>query len=316
MTEKKHSYNKFNNLGKALLIVNPVAQSGKGSKSGKIAFNILSQEYKQNVDLIYTKNANDAKKIASTKQGYDTMIAVGGDGVIHETVNGLMMLKRKDRPKFGIIPVGSGNDYARSLGVSFDTKKAVHQLMTSNIKNLDIGKVNDQYFAETLSFGLDAGIALGTMELRKKTNSTGFLLYFKSGIDQILHHYHTYNYTLKLDDKKLDGESIIIAVQNGVTYGGGFQICPKASMEDGLLDICIARGGVKLPLALFMFSLASKGFHRHFSIVSFHRSKTAKLKFSGEHTPKCQIDGEEYTADEYNISMLHKQLDVFFPRKK
>lgn len=93
-----------------------------------------------------------------------------------------------------------------------------------------MGKCNDRWFLETLSFGLDAAIALDTVERRVRTGKTGTMLYLQSGIDQLLHHMDLRRYTAVLDGgEPVCGESYLFAVQIGQTYGGGFRICPDAT---------------------------------------------------------------------------------------
>ena len=305
----------LNDLGKSLIIVNPVAQSGTGSRNGRIAFNKLRDVYRQNVELIYTRAENDAKHIATKCSKFDSVIAIGGDGVIHEVVNGLMQIPKRIRPKFGAIPVGSGNDFARTLGMSFKAENAVDQLMIADVQMCDIGQVNSDFFTETLSFGLDAGIALGTVDLRKETNEKGLKLYFKSGVNEIKNNFHHYEFKLELDEEKYEDECVIIAFQNGPTYGGGFKICPKARATDGKISICMAAGKIPVGKALFMFGCATKGHHVHFKEIKLREAECAKLEFTGKFKPRCQIDGEEYIADTFNIKMLHKELSVYAPNK-
>lgn len=298
----------MNNLGKALIIVNPVAQSGKGLKAGEYVYKTLN-DYKQNVEISLTERENHAEEIAAEAKEYDTIVTVGGDGLVHEVVNGLM--HNENRPALGVIPVGSGNDFAKSLNIKAKAKVAVEQLMNEcELSLTDIGKVNDKYFAETLSFGVDAGIAIGTMELRKKTGQKGLILYFESGINQIAHHFNSFNVEAKLDDGSVIKENCyILAIQNGRTYGGGFPITPDAKLNDGILNICHTVGHMSRKKAMWVFALASKGLHVNRKCMSFAKSSTIKLTIDRE--VPCQMDGERYVNTDFDISVVPHAIQVY-----
>ena len=176
-------------LGHILLIANPAAQSGAGAAAAdKTAANLRAALGEDAVTVVRTAGPRHACAIAEGAQGVRTVVALGGDGLIHEVVNGLMTRPAGDRPQLGVIPVGSGNDYARTLGVPEKVDRACDLLLSACPQPADVGRVNGSFFAETLSFGLDAAIALDTMERRKRTGRHGAALYMASGFDQLFHH--------------------------------------------------------------------------------------------------------------------------------
>ena len=178
------------NIGSALLIANPAAQRGNGARAAEIARDLLRDWLgDENVGFALTERPGHAAEIAASapKDRYAAVIALGGDVLAHEVVNGLVRLPRADRPAFGLVPVGSGNDYARTIGMSESVPDAIVQFLDAEMRALDLGCCNGEFFTETLSFGLDAAIALDTVERRKHTNKTEAALYFESGIDQLLH---------------------------------------------------------------------------------------------------------------------------------
>ena len=146
-------------FGRTLIIANPAAHSGKGAAGAEFARHFLTS-YSAATDgyeLKLTTAMGDARIMAAEAADFDTVVALGGDGVIHEVVNGLMTLSPEVRPALGIIPMGSGNDYARTLGMKInDPEGAFAQLVRGKVKQLEIGRINDVYFMETMSFGLDA----------------------------------------------------------------------------------------------------------------------------------------------------------------
>ena len=298
-----------------LIIANPTAQSGAGELAATQAEAHIRKACGQGPDVVRTRHAGHGTQLAACMGAvYDVVVALGGDGVIHEVVGGLMRLPKEVRPALGVIPVGSGNDYARTLKMSTKVDVAVAQILRYQTIEADLGCCNGEYFTQTISFGLDAAIALGTVERRKKTGGHGTMLYLQEGIDQLFNHLDTYSYTLEIldgpqeDVGSYSGRDILIAVQNGVTYGGGFAICPKASIQDGMLDICIAHGPVNPLFATTVFLSAKNGHHTGFKLIEQHRASRLRLSFDSR--PPCQIDGEPHIADSYEIAVEPAALKV------
>ena len=187
---------------KLLIIANPVAQNGEGKACAYRARALLASALGEDAfALEFTERPGQASDIAAraASRGFDCVCALGGDGIANEVACGLMEVPAGERPVFALLPVGSGNDYARTLGMSTDLPTAVLQLCDGELRSHDVGKCNDRWFLETLSFGLDAAIALDTVERRARTGKTGTMLYLQSGIDQLLHHMDLRRYTAVLD---------------------------------------------------------------------------------------------------------------------
>lgn len=302
-------------LGKTLLIANPAAQRGNGAQAAQIARDLLVEWLGEGrLEFALTERPQHATDLAAkaSRERFDTVIALGGDGVVHEVVNGLMRLSEGSRPRFGLIPVGSGNDYARTLGMSECVPDAVVQFIGAREQAADVGRCNGEFFAETLSFGLDAAIALDTVQRRQRTGEQGTILYLKSGLDQLLHHLDTYHVHAALrgaqSQRAIEAPILMMAVQVGPTYGGGFRICPNASISDGLLDICYATAPMSIPEATIKFLSAKDAHHTKWKNIHFERA--ASLEVSFDRRPPCQIDGEPHVADSYVIDVLPAALRV------
>ena len=309
-------------FGKTLLIVNPAAQSGRAKALGDRALELLKAAG-VDVELRYSKGSEHARELGAAvgQEGFATLIVLGGDGIIHHVGEGLMDVSADQRPVLGIIPVGSGNDFAKTIHIPENVDGAVAALLAATPQALDVVRVNDRHYLETMSFGLDAAIAIGTEERRKKTGETGLKLYFMTGLDEIVHRMYSYRYEAFLEyptdeglvNEKLVGSCKLFAVQNGRTYGGGFPITPDASPADGLLNICIASGDIGKPRTLVIFAKATKGKHVGSPFVKFRTARRVRLRFEDnpEHgAPVCQFDGEAYTAPEYDIEVLPRELTV------
>ena len=296
-----------------LLIANPAAQNGNGGPAAEHAVELLrAQLGEDSVVLALTAGPRHASEIAERAEGCSTVIALGGDGVIHEVANGLMRRPSDHRPAFGVIPVGSGNDYARTLGVSRKVDEACAQLLAAQAMPVDVGRVNGHWFLETLSFGLDAAIAHDTVERRVRTGLTGSALYMAAGFDQLLHHLDVRRYAASFDGgEPVEAESILFAVQMGPYYGSGFKICPDARIDDGMLDICIAHPPADVARALFIFLRAKTGGHTRFKQIEMRRCRSLHVEF--DEAPPVQIDGEFIEGRVFDVAVEPDALRVLAP---
>ena len=304
---------------KILLIANPAAQRGNGKAAADEAAQLLNERLVVDGGTLtcqLTERPLHAIELAANapRDQYDVVIALGGDGIVHEVVNGLMQLPFEQRPTFGLIPVGSGNDYARTLGISEKVPEAVSQLASAERRLHDVGVCNGEYFAETLSFGLDAAIALDTVERRMRTGQQGTMLYLMSGLDQLLHHLNTYHASAVLDGQRtVESDVIMFTVQIGQTYGGGFRVCPEADPTDGAFDICYAAAPMSVPEATVKFLSTKDAHHVGKKKIYFERAASLELHFDTR--PPCQIDGEPHIADSYSISTVPSALNVLVAGK-
>lgn len=294
------------------MIANPAAQSGRGAEAARQVEAHLRERLGDQLTVQLTESSKHAEELAEAACGFDTVVAVGGDGVIHEVGNGLMRCSADRKPVLGVIPVGSGNDYARTLGMSFKVDEACDQLFRAEAKHADVGHVNGEFFFETLSFGLDAAIALDTMERRVRTGKSGTALYMASGFDQLLHHLDTFDYTASFDGAApVHGQSITFAVQIGPYYGGGFKVAPDARIDDGEFSLCIAHPPIGVLRAAFIFLMAKNGHHTRFKPMELFRAHTIHIEFSEK--PPAQIDGERIEGSTFDIQMLPHALNVLAP---
>lgn len=300
-------------LGRTLLIANPAAHSGKGAAGADFARHFLGSyaTATRGYELRLTAGPGDAVGIAAGAVGFDTVLALGGDGVIHEVVNGLMRLPGSARPQLGVIPLGSGNDYARTLGMARnDVEGAFAQLVRGTVRELEVGRVNGVHFMQTLSFGLDAAIALDTTDRRAaNTSQEGEALFVTSGLKILSRAKGGFPCTARFDGEgPVELKTLIFAVQVGPTYGGGFRICPDADPGDGLLDVCYNVKKPLLPHLLALFGLARGGRHARSSVVSLRHIRHAVLDFAEE--PPCQVDGERMRGTHFEIDVIPSALRV------
>ncbi len=315
-------------IGRALVIANPASRSGRGKAAAANVRAFLEQEEEatNGFEVVMTQAPGDAEKIVVNRFGgdekdlgpegaFDTVIALGGDGVIHETIGGLMRVSRDRRPRFGIIPMGSGNDFARTLGMYINAPmRALGQLIAGSVRTLDLGIVNGVYFMETLSFGLDAAIALDTMTKRADNKSgKGAQLFASSAIKTFSSSREGWTYTAEIDGARHSGRESVFAVQVGPTYGGGFRICPDASPADGLLSVCYTLDiPPTIPATLALLGRARFGLHKGSKYLRFAEAEKIVVDFDVE--PPCQVDGERLCGTHFEIESVPAALDVIVPK--
>lgn len=303
-------------LGRTLLVANPAAHSGRGAEGAEFARRFLGSysSATDGYDVRLTSGPGEATSLAARAVGYDTLVVLGGDGVIHEVVCGLMSLPRERRPRLAVLPLGSGNDYARTLGMARnDVEAAFAQIVRGTPRSVDVGRVNGTYFAETLSFGLDAAIALDTTARRAAdTSQEGEALFVTSGLKILSRARKGFACKASFDGgEPRELSPHIFAFQIGPSYGGGFRICPDADPTDGLLDVCLNVRKPALPHLLALFGLARSGRHVHSRAVETLQVRRAQLEFV--EAPPCQVDGEALEGASFSIDVVPAALSVIFP---
>lgn len=196
----------MNRFRRIAVVVNPAARNGAGAQAAsRVEEELLRALGSPDAfDVMLTTGpGHAADMVARLHKTYGTVLAVGGDGLVHEVAGALMRRDEASRPLLGVIPMGSGDDYAATLRMSSRVERAVAQVLECNKRLLDVGCVNGEFFVETLSFGIDAAIALDTVERRRRTGRTGTLLYLESGLDQMLHHLEPVRYEARLEGDDL-----------------------------------------------------------------------------------------------------------------
>jgi diacylglycerol kinase (ATP) len=217
---------------KALFIINPI--SGGKKKDGVpelIEKNLDPTAYKP--VIVFSDGVSHARQIAKEAVNkFDLIVAVGGDGTINEVASAIA---GSDTP-LGIIPFGSGNGLSRFLGIPMNTEQAIKTLSTGHIEAIDSGKLNGKYFFNMAGMGFDAHIS----EVFSHTKKRGFISYIKSSIQEIAK-YKPQLYIINIDGKIYEREAFMLSFANSSQYGNNAHISPHASVQDGLLDVCVIK---------------------------------------------------------------------------
>ncbi len=297
------------NPSRILLIVNPAANHGRGLKLLPVIERLLhDQTYK--VEL--TTKVGHAKTIAAKASDYDIVVAVGGDGTVHEVLNGLMQIDTAARPALGILPIGSGNDTCRTLGIPRGLSSAIMVLRSGVRRKYDLGRCNDIYFNNSFSIGLDAEVTAKAVEFKATTPLSGLPLYLLSLVYVLFKQLRRYRFALSVDtEESRDVEVLLMAATNGPTYGGGFAITPNSTPDDGLFDTCTI-APLSLPQTLLRLPFVVVGKHTGMSPVTMSRHQAISIESP---TPlPAQIDGEVFLENSYVIKMLPLAIEYVVPR--
>lgn len=201
-----------------------------------------------------TTKPEDGKYLAieAIEHGFERIISAGGDGTTAEIVNGMMSYPKHKRPMLGLVPIGTGNDFAGSLGIPHDPKEALQKAIHGNGRPVDIGKFMtdsgiEHYWVNVVGIGFDAKVDIHT---RSTPFFTGFWLYFASALRTILQNHTPYHFHGTIDGQTLDKKLLLLIVSNGRHEGGGFKIAPTAKLDDGWLNYVRVRQISRLQMLL------------------------------------------------------------------
>ena len=215
---------------------------------------------------------------------YNYVLVAGGDGTVDSVVNA-MMNRGIDLP-IGILPVGTANDFGKFIGIPSDVTKACNQILESEPKAVDIGKINDKYFINVASSGLFTDVSQKT-DLNLK-NTIGKLAYYLKGIEEIPN-FSRLKVHLKSKEVDFDGEMYLILVFNGQT-AGNFKLATRADVNDGYLDVIMIKA-VPIIEILPLFIKILKGEHLDSDKVIYF--KTDDILIESEEDIVVDIDGEK-----------------------
>ena len=302
-------------MHKFKLIVNPVA--GRGAAGRAIpGLHKNMAAHGLDYDLICTENPSDLESMAkqALADGFETIVAVGGDGTAHGVVNG--MLDFSDGEPVGTMtafPLGSGSDFANMLGMPANLNAACARLAEGQTRWQDVGVVTDSqgkttYVDNTVGIGFDGvvtSVAMGVKYL------TGMALYLPVVLKTVFVEMKPPRVVIEYDDTRLEQTSLMIVACIGQREGGGFIIAPDASVDDGLFDVCVARNIPKLQI-LGLIPHFMKGTHVDKEPVTMFR--TDKLTVTSVDDLIAHVDGEMLCTEERRLEfhILPRHLKVLY----
>ncbi len=247
----------------------------------------------------------------AVRAGVERVIAVGGDGALHALVNAFRALKTGTKTVLGVIPAGTGNDFAGSAGIPRDdTSAALDIAFEAEPVPIDIGRVNDRYFLNLMSGGYGSRV---TTELPGELkNLLGSFAYLLSGVRRIRDLQPRFG-RLKAPEFMWEGRMYGFSICNGRTAGGGIVISHDALINDGLFDLVIFPDMSPADFGAMLKSLLLKPALAEDSGVIVQRVGSLELDIDADW--RVSLDGEPYTAERYSVQLLSKRLFFCLPER-
>jgi diacylglycerol kinase (ATP) len=298
-TEKRFSF-----------IVNPEAGRGKSRKLDSLLHSLLK---KKNVKFTIekTKKAADAIEIAKeSARKFDVVVAVGGDGTANEVANGVI----GSRASLAVIATGSGNDFARMLGMGNVLEKSVDDIIAGRTERIDSGtvklrnggsQVSHRKFINSIGIGFDAIVAYESQRIKRLK---GVPLYMVSVL-RSLKRLKPHSFDVSFDGKKTREDYYLVCVGNGNREGGGFYVTPNADPQDGKFEVCTVKQ-VSILRALRILPTILKGRHGQFAEVDFFDTKQISVGSKMPFVVHC--DGEIVGIDNQSaeVELIPESLNV------
>ena len=252
---------------------------------------------------VYPSHAIELAKQAA-EEGYDMVIALGGDGTAHEVMNGLMQVPENKRPIMAVVPIGSGNDFAYSIGITQKPDHALdHALKAENVQSVDVGLLTDEhgrqeYFDNTLGIGFDAIV---TIRSHKLPIVKGFLMYLTAVIQTILLNHHPAKVKVQTENETWENQILMLTLCNGPREGGGFMMSADSKNDDGILESVAVTNLSRVT----MFRLVPefmKGTHARFKQIRM--GSFQKMSLTSDRPLYIHADGEIFTNFGSNLKNI------------
>ena len=293
------------------LIANPGA--GKASEAAKnLQLVLLALEnLGVKADVAFAKPKENATPIArkAVKDGYKTVVAMGGDGTLEAVMRGIVGSK----VHLGIIPEGTENNIAKSLGIPLKLEEACALITSDNVRKLDVGQVKTSKgekitFFEMASVGLSAAMYPSSSKV-----ASGKISAIKDAAQVLMRQDSKPNVSLTLDDEsKIEVESMLVMVSNTPVFGKKFLVAPNASLQDGLLDISVYQDFGKAELLGYYAKVMDGGYSGNGKV---QRYQAHKIKIKSTPKMKVMADGIELGKGTVTIKMLPAALRVITAEK-
>jgi diacylglycerol kinase (ATP) len=285
------------------LLVNPTSGRGRGARAGRAVAARL-HDAGHAVRQLIGRDVRESQDMAreAVAQGTDALVVVGGDGMVHL---GLQAVGGTDVP-FGVVPAGSGNDFARAIGVPLrDPTAAANIVVTGAERRIDLGRTSDQWFAGVVAAGFDARVNDRANRMRWPRGRMRYnaAMLVELGVFQPV------PYVLDLDGEAWETSAMLVTIGNIPSYGGGMKVTPGAILDDGLLDIMIVRPLSKARF-LTVFPRVYTGSHVDLPFVEIRRAKQVRIDAPGITT---YADGERLGPLPQTFEAVPAALRVLVP---
>lgn len=296
-------------MKKYFIIYNPTSGNElAGQKIFRVSETIMEIE---DVEFTFyaTKKKGDGEEAAirGCKEGYDMIIACGGDGTVHEVVNGIM--KSDCKTKLAIMPAGTINDFAAQLKMPKAYANFASLILKQNFKTIDVGKINNEYFVNVVGGGAFMNIP-HDVTIESKTILGKYAYYLKAAFEVPEQLVNTNNISYNIDGKEYSINTLLFLVINSSGAGGFKKLCPRAEINDGLLDIVIFEKASSADL-LQVFTKVFNGQHIKHPRVHYFQGKN--IQINCEKKIPIDTDGDFGGYIPAEISSVHNAIEILVP---
>lgn len=300
-------------MSKTLIVLNPHAAGGRAGKLWEQIEPALF-EYLGELVIAVTQSPDEvARHIDQAYQmGLTRVISIGGDGTNHSLINALISHNEQypDDPQmvYGMLPIGTGRDWARSLGIPFNIKDAAKWIAGATPQSVDVGHIafngKSEYFLNIASAGIGGDVANRVDRVHNRRPWT----FLKATVRSILT-YQPQAVQVLLDGKEwYEGTTYAVAVANGTTFGHGMVVAPEAKISDGLFDVVMIEGVSKVRV-LQALRMIYDGSHLQCPFVRFDRAQAVEIK-SPNSTLGMELDGESAQGSHIQFSIRQGLLKL------
>jgi diacylglycerol kinase (ATP) len=292
---------------RVLIIYNPVAGRSANLKPtlDRVAESWRAQGWQ--VDIYATIAAGDAtvRAQAAATAGYEAIIAAGGDGTVNEVMNGLV----GTNTALGVLPLGTVNIWAREMGLPMDTLKAAEMLAKSGLAQIDVGRAGNRYFLLMAGIGFDALVTATVSSADKKW--LGAMAYIKQAVT-VAWNFRGLSPKLRIDGKRVRGKILMITIGNSQLYGGVVKFTAHATIDDGLLDVCVIKGQGMLSAPRRLISIFARHYNRD-PLVQYYQARSIEIRGSKKKPIPIQVDGDYLGTTPMTFRVVPRSLWVIVP---
>jgi diacylglycerol kinase (ATP) len=289
-------------MGSVRVILNPAAGRGYGARVEPKVRQYLEAEGVE-FEMLRTTGPWHAAELAAeaAKDGFETVVAAGGDGTANEVINGLMTTpQRGGTRRMGVIPAGSGSDFATGIGLPTDLQEAIRCIASGRSMTIDVGRVTipgqePRYFGNVVGMGFDGAVLMETLKMKRLR---GLGLYLLAVLKTIFLNFEAPMTSIEYDGQRMDLPAMLVTVTNGPREGGGFVIAPAAKPDDGLFDVCIADEVSQLTM-LRLLPHFLKGTHVDLDPITMVQAR--QVSISSPDGLIAHVDGEVLCKDAHSI---------------
>jgi diacylglycerol kinase (ATP) len=290
---------------RALIVFNPAAGQAEQLLGELQACGDILRAGGWEVELTPTAGPGDGTRIAreAAEAGYTVVIAAGGDGTINEVINGLA----GTHTALGALPIGTMNVWIRELGLPLQPRAAAEALLRARIRPIDLGRAGQRYFLLMAGVGFDAAVVTEVRSREKRL--LGAFAYVLRALD-LATRFRGTRVRLVVDGKLLRRRTLMIVLGNSQLYAGVMKITARASIDDGLLDLCVIKGNSLLEAPMRLLSIFLQR-HTGDREIEYHRARSVTID-AREQLP-VQVDGDHIGHTPITIEAIPGALYALLP---